>query len=80
MLRFVDHFVSRELQFSAGIDSETGKHFISFMQPTMNRQSDYEVYFFIPENLLEIATKSPASLNDYVNECRNGLHKINEIN
>lgn len=69
-----DLYVSREKQFSLGIDRLTGKHYVSFLEVTKNRRSEYEVYFELPSLLIDSLEGGPARIDEFVNQCRQGLH------
>lgn len=71
---FHDLYVSREKQFSVGIDRATGRHYISFLRVTANRRSEFEVYFELPEIYAELISTEPEKLESFVNQCRQGLH------
>lgn len=71
---FHDLYVSRKKQFSVGLDRITGKHYVSFLQVTANRRSEFEVYFELPSSYVELATADPTQLEIFVNQCRQGLH------
>lgn len=71
---FHDLYVSREKQFSSGIDRSTGKHYVSFLEVTPNRRSEYEVYFELPSSLIDHLAGDPAQIEEFVNQCKRGLH------
>lgn len=71
---FHDLYVFREMQFSVGIDRATSKHYVSFLQVTANRRSEFEVYFGLPDTYEEYVGTDPAKLEEFVNQCRQGLH------
>ena len=71
---FIDSFISREKQFSVGKDSISGCYYVSFLQVTENRRSEYEVYFEVPSRLIHLAKNDPIQLEQYVHECRRGEH------
>lgn len=76
---FVDLYVAKERQFSVGIDRATGMHYVSFLQMTANRQSEFEVYFELPGIYAELAATDPARLESFVDQCRQGLHAALQI-
>ena len=71
---FHDLYVSREKQFSTGIDRATGKHYVSFLEVTANRRSEFEVYFELPDPYAAYLEADPAQLESFVSQCRQGLH------
>lgn len=71
---FHDLYVSREKQFSVGIDRATGKHYVSFLEVTANRRSEFEVYFELPSPLTDHMEANSARIEEFVNQCRQGLH------
>lgn len=71
---FHDLYVSREKQFTVGIDRATGKHYVSFLQVTANRRSELEMYFELPEIYVELIATDPIQLETFVNQCTQGLH------
>lgn len=72
--KFVDLFVSREKQFSVGIDECLNKYYVSFPVPTANRLCEYEVYFELPLELQIYVKANPLSLEPFVIDCRCGKH------
>lgn len=71
---FHDTYVSREKQFSVGIDRATGKYYVSFLEVTSNRRSEFEVFFQLPTSHLACAVANPDQLEEFVDQCRQGRH------
>ncbi|MGC4062138.1 MAG: hypothetical protein QM749_15350 [Aquabacterium sp.] len=71
---FHNLYVSREKKFSAGIDRATEKHYVSFLEVTANRRSEIEVYFELPIPQVELLEDDSTQLEDFVNQCKQGLH------
>lgn len=69
-----DLYVFKEKQFSVGIDRSSGKHYVSFLQVTANRRSEFEVYYELPETYLGHIDAASPELEEFVNQCRQGLH------
>lgn len=74
MQDFHDLFICASSKFSVGRNDVLGVFYISYPEPTPNRQSDYEVYYKLPDELVNTAINNPIELGDFVNECRQGLH------
>jgi hypothetical protein len=71
---YQDFFVCQKYQFSIGRMEELNTLYISFLEPTLNRQSDYEVYFRLPHDLRYLAKDNPEELRYFVEQCRHGLY------
>lgn len=69
-----DLYVFKEKQFSIGIDRGSGKYYVSFFQVTTDRRSAFEVYYELPEAYLGYIDAASPELEDFVNQCRRGLH------
>lgn len=76
---FRDIYVSKELKFSVGIEEGIKKYYVSFLVPTHNRQSDYEIYYWLPASYLEYIYSEPEKIYTFILECDKGLHKEMEI-
>lgn len=76
---FKDIYVSRDLKFSIGIEQEMKKYYVSFLIPTQNRQSDYEIYYWLPASYSEYVYSEPEKIYPFILECCRGLHKQMEI-
>ncbi len=72
--KFTDFFVSKEKQFSVGMEYFSKHYYVSFPQSTDNRLSEYEVYYKIPSNLTYLTQTDPLMLEPFVQECREGNH------
>jgi hypothetical protein len=68
-MNFVDEMVSRELRFSIGIKTRTGRYYLSI--PVANRMVDYEEYYAIDRSAYERYRADPHSAADFVKRCRN---------
>ena len=66
---FVDEMVSRELRFSIGVETRTGRYYLSI--PVANRMVDYEEYYEIDRSAYERYRDDPRSAADFVKRCRN---------
>jgi hypothetical protein len=66
---FVDEMVSRELRFAIGIETRTGRYYLSI--PVANRMVDYEEYYAIDRSAFERYRVDPRSAADFVKRCRN---------
>lgn len=75
MQDYNDFFIDQSMQFGVGRNPALGIYYVSFPEPTPNRQSDYKVYYELPQDLIDLATKTPVELINFVNECRRGMHK-----
>ena len=59
------------------LNDEEKKYYISFLEPTFNRMSEYWVYFKMPD-YLEVYILNDLNEKDisrFVKECINGKHK-----
>lgn len=65
---FVDEMVSRELRFAIGVETSTGRYYLSI--PVANRMADYEEYYAIDRSAYERYRADPRSAADFVNRCR----------
>ena len=68
-MNFVDEMVSRELRFSIGVETRTGRHYLSI--PVANRMADYEEYYEIDRSAYERYRAEPRSAADFIRRCRN---------
>ena len=69
LTNFVDEMVSRELRFSIGVETGTGRHYLSI--PVANRMADYEEYYEIDRSAYERYRAEPRSAADFIRRCRN---------
>ena len=76
---FKDIYVSRDLKFSIGIEEKMERYYVSFLIPTRNRQSDYEIYYWLPVEYSKYIHFEPEKIYSYILECSKGLHKDMEI-
>ena len=76
---FKDIYISRDLKFSIGIEEKTERYYVSFLIPTSNRQSDYEIYYWLSVDYSKYIYSEPEKIYPYVLECCKGLHKDMEI-
>ncbi len=76
---FKDIYISRDLKFSIGIEEKTERYYVSFLIPTRNRQSDYEIYYWLSVDYSKYIYSEPEKIYPYVLECCKGLHKDMEI-
>jgi hypothetical protein len=72
---FHDTFISREHQFSAGVEKITGKHYVSFTVTAPSRRIEYEVYYELPATHTNGGNYDPRQLLEFVDQCRQGLHE-----
>ena len=77
---FKDIYISRNLKFSIGVEESIEKYYVSFLVPTSNRKSDYEIYYWLPVNYSKYVYSERGKIYSYVLECCKGLHKDMEIN
>jgi hypothetical protein len=66
---FVDEIVSRELRFSIGVETKTGRYYLSI--PVANRMADYEEYYEIDRSAYERYRADPRPAVAFVERCRN---------
>ena len=76
---FKDIYISRDLKFSIGIEEKTERYYVSFLIPTRNMQSDYEIYYWLSVDYSKYVYSEPEKIYPYVLECCKGLHKDMEI-
>ena len=67
-MNFVDEMVSRELRFSIGVETRTGRYYLSI--PVANRLVDYEEYYQIDRSAYERYRADPRSAAEFVRRCR----------
>lgn len=77
---FKDIFISRDLKFSVGLESNSEKYYVSVLIPTDNRMSDYEIYYWLPKEYEEFIYSQPIKIFKFVQECMKGFHKDKIIN
>jgi hypothetical protein len=70
--KFEDAYFAREDRFSVGIESTSGRHYVSF--PVSNRLVDYEEYYVISRAQFGVFTTDHAAALDFVNQCRRHEH------
>jgi len=66
--RFVDHLVSREHRFSLGIDTRTGRPYVSI--PVSNQRVDYEEYYAIDRATFDRFMADPGAALAFAERCR----------
>lgn len=76
---FKDIYISTKLKFSVGVEEKTSRYYVSFLVPTNNRQSDYEIYYWLSKDHYEDVHVQPEKIYSYVLECSMGLHRDIEI-
>lgn len=59
------------------LNDEEKKYYISFLEPTFNRMSEYWVYFKMPDYLevYILNDLNEKNISRFVKECINGKHK-----
>jgi hypothetical protein len=67
-MNFVDTLVWRTERFAIGVETESGRHYISF--PVSNRMVDYLEYYEINRWQYQMFVQSPAAAIPFVEECR----------
>ena len=73
-MRFKDHFFSKEDRYSLGLDTETGKFYLSI--PVSNGLVDYEEYFEIGAKTFEELMEHPIQAIFLAEKCRK--HEMDE--
>jgi len=70
--RFTDLFVSRQHQFSLGVDTQTGAHYLStpITQDGLHHLAEYEAYFRLGPDEFARFRDEPASAAEFVETCR----------
>ena len=75
--RFTDLIVDRERQFSLGVDSRTGSHYLSttITRDGHHHLADYEAYYRIEPEEFARFRDDPASAAEFVQTCRRNGHR-----
>lgn len=71
-LQPVDEFFSREHRYSLGVDSETGRHYLSI--PVTVGAFDYEEYYALDDGHYARLLESPLDAANFADECRRREH------
>ena len=67
-MKFNDVFFNKEYKFSIGVESESGKNYLSI--PVSNGIVDYEEYYEISENQFSSYQKMPSTAIEFLDKCR----------
>lgn len=67
-MRFKDAFFSKQDRYSLGIDTQTGKRYLSI--PVSNNVVDYEEYYEISLELFNEMMKDPTNAKAFADLCR----------
>ncbi len=70
--RFVDHHVFREHFFSLGVETLTGRPYLSTPVSSRTRMIDYEAYFLIDPERFARFRDDPGSAASFLEDCRQG--------
>ncbi|MCY9844845.1 hypothetical protein [Vibrio caribbeanicus] len=68
-MKFEDTFFSREHRFSIGVETESGRYYLSI--PVSNGVVDYEEYYEIGVDSFKSYQEYPELANEFVKQCKN---------
>lgn len=67
-MRFIDSYFSKEDRYSLGIESDSGRHYVSI--PVSNGIVDYEEYYELTVEQYEAFLDDRTAAIDFVEGCR----------
>ncbi len=75
--RFTDLFVSREYQFSLGVDEQAGSRYLStpITKNGLHHLAEYEAYYRIEAEEFARFRNDPASAVEFIDTCRKNGHR-----